>query len=314
MYRAGEPAAMSHAALRDAMRGVAFTLPTPFTEDARTVAHGRLADNVASLSERGGELFVPNGNTGEYYSLSHEERIAVVETTVEAAGPDDTVVAGAGGSTKTATALLEAYEEAGADGAMVMYPSHTYVHVDGLVDYYERLAEATDLPLVLYKRGDEVDRGVLDALSDLDSYVACKWAVDDVEGFAATVEYVDGDLVWLDGIAERFAPAFALEGAEGITTGIGNFVPERSLALQEALEARDFERARAIRNELRPLEELRAEPGAGNHVDSGNNVPVVKHCMDRAGFYGGPVREPLVALAEEDAARADELYDRVAGD
>jgi len=305
----------THADVREALRGVAVTTPAPFTEDAVEVAHGRLADNVATLSDRGIDLFVPNGNTGEYYSLGHDERVAVVETVVEAAAPDDTVIAGAGGSTKTALDLLGAYEAAGADAAMVMYPSHTYVHVDGLVDYYERLADGTDLPLVLYKRGPEVDRGVLDAVSRLDGYVACKWATGEVEPFAASVVHAEGELVWLVGVAERFAPAYTLEGAEGLTYGIGNFLPERSLALYDALAAGDWGRAREIRDELRPLEELRDEPGVGNHVDAGNNVPVVKHCMDRApGLYGGPVREPLVSLRGADAARADELYDRIAGD
>ncbi|MFB6218762.1 MAG: dihydrodipicolinate synthase family protein, partial [Halobacteriaceae archaeon] len=184
-----------------------------------------------------------------------------------------------------------------------MYPSHTYVHVDGLVDYYERLAGATDLPLVLYKRGDEADREVLDALSKHDDYVACKWAVDDVEGFASTAAYVDGDLVWLDGIAERFAPAFALEGAEGITTGIGNFVPELSLELMDAIREADWEQARELRELARRFQEIRGQ------VEGSTSVGVVKHGMDIAGYYGGPVRPPLKPMAEQYREQVEDAYD-----
>ena len=46
-------------------------------------------------------------------------------------------------------------------------------------------------------------------------------------------------------------------------------------------------------------------------LSAANNVPVVKHCMEVAGLYGGPVREPLVELSEEDADRAESRLETV---
>lgn len=299
-------------ALSESLRTVAFTLPTPFTADGAEVDTDGLAGNVDALSAAGASLFVPCGNTGEYYSLTDDERVAVTATTVDAAPADATVVAGAGGGTKEVIALADRYAEAGADAVMVMTPSHTYLHERGIVEYYRAIADRVDLPVVLYKRSHVVGDDLLAEVTPHENVVAVKYAVNDVSAFASAA--VDDDVVWINGIAERFAPAYALEGAAGFTTGIGNALPDVSLALADALAAGDYERARDVRDLLAPLEVLRAESGADNDIPAANNVPVVKYCMELAGLTGGPVREPLVGLDESDRDRAREHYERAGQD
>lgn len=294
---------MTYDALREKLRTVAFTTTTPFTDDGSQVRYDAIESNVQTLYDAGARVFIPCGNTGEYYSLSTSERVEVVEATVDALPADATVIGGAGGSTKTAVDLLEAYEATGADAGMIMYPRHTYLHEEGLIDYYETLASATGLGIVVYKRGPLLTERVLSSVASLDSVVAVKYAINDVKTFSALVEDVPGDVVWLNGVAERFAPAYALEGAEGFTTGIGNFVPHPVLALDQALSAEDWQRAGRIRTVLRPLEDLREEDGGGTPFGSAKNVPSVKAGLDRQGLYGGPVREPLVALSADDRDR-----------
>lgn len=302
---------MAYESLKSDLRGVAFTNPTPFSEDGADVLHDELGDQVASLRAAGAGLVIPCGNTGEYYSLSNDERAAVVETAVDAMGGEGSVVAGLGGSLPTARSLLSRYEDAGADAVMVMHPVHTYIHRDGLRRYYGELIDATDLGVVLYKRGNELDDDLIADLAEAKNVVAVKYAVNDVKAFSKAVETTEDDVVWSNGIAERFAPAFAVEGAEGFTTGIGNFAPEPALALMDALREGDYERAREIRERSRPYEDLREEPGAGNRLSAANNVPAVKFGMELAGHYGGPVRPPLVDLSDEDEERAREYYDHL---
>ena len=302
---------MTHDELRESLRDVAFTTPTPFGDDRDRVDHGKIADNVRTLYDAGARVFVPCGNTGEYYSLSQEERVEVVRSTVDALPDDATVVGGAGGSTKNAVELLEAYEAAGADAAMVMYPRHTYVHGRGLIDYYRTLVDATDLGVVLYKRGPLLSETALEELSTLDSVVAVKYAVNDVKEFSRLVDTVSGDVEWLNGVAERYALSYAVEGADGFTTGVGNFLPEAALALSRALADDDWERAREIRDALRPYEDFREEAGGGPAFGSAKNVPVVKYGMDLRGMHGGGVREPLVDLSAEDRNRVEEYLEAV---
>ena len=299
--------------LRSAFETVAFTTATPFTDGMTSLDHAGLRENLSHIYDAGGRLFVPCGNTGEYYSLTDEERIAVVETHVDATGPEATVVGGAAGNVPEVTRLASAYEDAGADAVMVMHPDHTYAHEEGLKSYYHRICDATDIGVVIYKRGPAVTRDVLLEMSERESVVAVKFAVDDVKEFAQTVEDADGDVTWVNGIAERYAVSFAIEGATGYTTGVGNFLPRATLALAEAIENEQWERARTIQRSLRPLEDLRDEPGDGSTLESGNNVPVVKQGLELADLTGGPVRDPLVELSASDRERLEEHYRRVAG-
>jgi 4-hydroxy-tetrahydrodipicolinate synthase len=312
MERGSQVGIMAHEDLKAALRGVAFTTPTPFTGDAQDVACEHLRSHARWLEDAGARGVVPCGNTGEYYSLTDTERTTVVAETVDAREDDATVIAGVGGSLHQARALADAYAEAGADGVMVMDPDHTYVHAEGLYDYYEGIASATDLGVVLYKRSDLLSRDLITRLAEVENVVGLKFAVNDVDAFSAVAGRVGDDLVLTTGIAERFAPAFALEGAEGFTSGIGGFAPGASLALMDALRAEDWARARRIRDRIRPYEDLREEPGANNAHPAANNVPAVKYGLELAGHYGGPVRPPLVGLAEEDRRRAEEYYHELA--
>lgn len=302
---------MSYERLKQHLRGVSFTTAAPFSEDGNDVLYEEAARNSEAVLEAGGQSFIPCGNTGEYYSLSDEERLGLVESTLDVIGDDGVVVPGIGGSTKEAIEQMQAYEEAGADGVMVHDPDHTYVHSRGIVEYYKRLANATDLGVVMYKRGPELSLSAISELSTIDNVVGLKFAVNDVNAFSRAVRAVPGDIVFSTGIAERFAPAFALEGAEGFTTGIGSFAPEICLVLQNALEQEHWERALEIRDLIRPYEDLREESGPDNDFEAANNVPAIKYGLELAGLYGGPVREPLVELTEEDKQRAETYYERL---
>ena len=108
-------------------------------------------------------------------------------------------------------------------------------------------------------------------------------------------------VVWICGTAERWAPFFFQAGAEGFSSGMGNFIPGKSLAMRDALKAKNYDRAMEIREIFVAFEELRARHQAAN------NVPAVKYAMDQATLYGGPVRPPISDLTPEDALTADEL-------
>lgn len=301
---------MGYETIREDLRGVAFTTVTPFADGGDRIDREAIDENIRTLAGADAELFIPCGNTGEYYSLTDDERIAVVSETVDAAPDEAAVVAGAGGATTEAIELISAYEDTGADAVMVMYPRHTYVHEEGLIDYYRQIAESTDLGIVVYKRGPLLSERVLEAVAGIENVVAVKYAVNDVTEFSRLAATIT-DVVWLNGVAERYGPAYALEGAEGLTTGIGNFIPGPVLALFDAIEEGDWDRARDIRDLLRPFEDLRAEAGGGPAFGAAKNVPVVKYGMDLQNLEGGSVREPLVELAEEDRERVEAYLERV---
>lgn len=304
---------MSYEWLKQHLRDVSFTTVSPFSEDRDEVLYKEAARHTEAVLEAGGKSLIPCGNTGEYYSLTDEERLRLVETTVDVVGDAGVVIAGVGGSTKEVIAQTRAYEDIGADGVMIHDPDHTYIHRDGVKRYYRQIAEATDLGVVMYKRGPEPSLPVISDLSTMDNIVGLKYAVNDIVGFSKAVRDVPGDIVFSTGIAERFAPAFKLEGAEGFTTGIGSFAPRVPLALHAALERGDWERALRIRDLARPYEDFREESGVGNSQAGANNVPAIKFGLELAGLYGGPVREPLVELTAVQRDRLQGYYEEMTG-
>jgi 4-hydroxy-tetrahydrodipicolinate synthase len=304
---------MSHEQLKQHLRAVSFTTTAPFSEDGEDVRYDEAARITKAILEAGGRSFIPCGNTGEFYSLTDAERLGLVETSVDVVGEDGVVIAGVAGSTQEVIAQAREYETLGADAVMVHDPDHTYIHQEGLKEYYRRLADATDLGVVMYKRGPELSIPVISELSTIDNVVGLKYAVNDVAAFSKTVREVPGDIVFSTGNAERFAPAYALEGAKGFTTGIGAVAPKVPLALQQALEEEDWERALAIRDLVRPYEDLREETGPNNSLSAANNVPAIKYGLDLAGLYGGPVREPIVELSAKDKERVEEYYEELVG-
>lgn len=303
---------MHRSALADSLCEVAAGLLTPLDEqNTDDIRYDELASTTEWLHANGINLFLACANISEYHSLTHKERVESVRVVCDALGDDATVLGGAGGSTKSAIDLAQAHVDNGADGIMVMPPDHTFKHEAGVVRYYHRIADAVDVGVVPYIRGMEATVRMLDWITDHENVTGIKWAVPDIELFAECVEQADEDMVWICGMAEPPAPAYYLEGADGFSAGVTNFEPRLGLELFDALEAGNYERAKRLRNLSQPLMNLRAESGEDNVYASANSVPVLKRCLDLAGRYAGPVREPLVELSEADRERVDDRYEEL---
>jgi len=299
--------------MMDELADVAAGVLTTFDPGTGAVRHEEMAENARWLYEEGLRVFLACANISEYHSLTHEERVETAATVVDAVPEDGTVLAGAGGAIPSAVDLAGAHEENGADGIMVMPPDHIFKHEEGLIEYYHRLADAVDIPLVLYNRGFEMPIDLLDRVTAHENIPAVKWAIHDVELFAKATSGIDG-VTWICGMAEPPAPAYYLEGAAGFSAGVTNFEPRLGLALFEALEDGDWDRARALRDAAQPLMDLRSEPGSQNSYPGGNSVQVVKRGLESAGQHGGGVREPLVELPTDERERVDRLYARLQDD
>ena len=299
---------MAHEAVKEALRGVAAGLLSPFDEDLE-LDHDALAENARVLYDRGIRVFLATANISEYHSLSPAERVAHAETSVEALPDDATVLAGVGGSTAAAVDLVEQYDAIGVDAMMVMPPDHTYSHERGLLTYYEKLAAASEKPLAPYVKNYEPSVDFLRRLTELDGVAAIKYALEDAHLLSRGVDAGADDVVWVDGLAEPFAPEFYLAGAEGFSAGVSNFEPAVGLTMFDALEAGDYERAAELRDITLPYMEFRGTTGENNTFPAANSVPAVKKGLELAGLNGGRVREPIVGLSADDERRAERLYD-----
>ncbi|MDY6779329.1 MAG: 4-hydroxy-tetrahydrodipicolinate synthase, partial [Halobacteria archaeon] len=128
--------------------GVYPAVVTPFDSDGE-VDYDSFGEIIRRLEDAGVDGIVPCGSTGESATLTHAEHKEVVEFAVEEAKTP--VIAGTGSnSTHEALELTKHADEAGADAALLISPYYNIPNEEGLVEHYETVADAVDIPLVLY--------------------------------------------------------------------------------------------------------------------------------------------------------------------
>ena len=283
---------------RSALADVVAIPVTPFAEDGSVdqEAHRAL---LRRLLEGGVRILTPNGNTGEFYALTPEERRLVTELTVEEAGDHATILVGVGHDVPTAVASARHARELGAQMVMVHQPVHPYVSQAGWVDYHRAIAEAVpELGVVPYIRNGQLSGFRLGELGHAcPNVIGVKYAVPDAAKFAAFARDAGLDrFVWVAGLAEPYAPSYFSAGATGFTSGLVNVAPSVSLNMLEALRSGDYPAAMKVWEQIRRFEELRAANG------SANNVTVVKEALASLGLCRRDVRPPSRTLPEDERA------------
>ncbi|WP_030347007.1 dihydrodipicolinate synthase family protein [Streptomyces sp. NRRL S-1022] len=283
---------------RAALADVVAIPVTPFAEDGSVDrdAHRALLRRVL---DGGITTLTPNGNTGEFYALTPEERRLVTELAADEAGDRATLLVGVGHDLPTAIASARHARDLGAAMVMVHQPVHPYVSAAGWVDYHRAIAEAVPgLGVVPYLRNAQLPGARLAELADhCPNVIGVKYAVPDAARFAAFAR--DAGLerfVWVAGLAEPYAPSYFSAGATGFTSGLVNVAPAVSLNMIEALRAGDYPAAMKVWEQIRRFEDLRAAHG------NANNVTVVKEALAALGLCRRDVRPPSRPLPEDERA------------
>ncbi|MGW7820686.1 dihydrodipicolinate synthase family protein [Streptomyces puniciscabiei] len=283
---------------RAALADVVAIPVTPFAADGSVdpATHRAL---LRRLLDGGIRTLTPNGNTGEFYALTPEERRLVTESTIEEAGDRAAVLVGVGHDLPTAIASARHARDLGAGMVMVHQPVHPYVSAAGWVDYHRAIAESVpELGVVPYIRNDRLTGARLAELADhCPNVIGVKYAVPDAARFAAFARDAGLDrFVWVAGLAEPYAPSYFSAGATGFTSGLVNVAPAVSLNMMQALRSGDYPAAMKVWEQIRRFEELRAAHG------SANNVTVVKEALAALGLCRRDVRPPSRPLPEDDRA------------
>jgi len=233
--------------------------------------------------------------TGEFFSLGIEEYAACVRVAVEEAAGRIPVVAGVGYGTALATRFAQEAAAAGADGLLVMPPYLVEGSQAGLREHYRRVADATDLEVIIYQRdnavfttetvvelaGHERIVGFKDGRGDLDLMRRIVGAVRERHGAGA--------LLYFNGMptAEMTAQAYRAVGVPGYSSAVFSFAPDLAMGFYDAYRAGDEATVdRLLDGFWRPYVELRQK-------GTGYAVSLVKAGVRLEGTEVGPVRPPL---------------------
>jgi dihydrodipicolinate synthase/N-acetylneuraminate lyase len=287
------------------MKGVYAAIVTHFDGDLN-VDHEAVASEVSRLVAEGIHGIVPNGTVGEGGSLTREERRAVIETAVAAAGGRASVCAGVSAATaeQAATYARDA-KAAGADSAMSLPPLLYRADRRELVEFFSAVAAAGELPLMVYNNpeasGNDLDPGTLAYLArEVSSIVAFKETSGDARRIAELVNLrpqtdvmVGGDDWALEGFSA---------GAAGWVSGVADVLPAQCVRLWELCGAGELAAARELYAELLPLGRLDMTPKL---------VQYFKAALDELGLGGGPCRPPRLPLTDGELATLREALGHV---
>lgn len=283
--------------VKAALTGISGVHATPYDADGNP-HWPTMARIVRTIAEAGIHNIVAAGNTGEFYPMTPAEIARTHAVAAEAAAGKAMVTAGIGRSLKEAIETGRAAAAAGCNAVMVHHPLDPFAAPQSQADYILAIAEALTVPVVAYIRSDSMGVADLSRVATHPNVAGVKFASANLMLFADCVRATAGtSAVWICGLAEGWAAPFYALGGRGFTSGLVNVVPERSLAIWQALEAGDFATARAGVTAIAGFEHMRTKYG------NGANVTVVKEAMALMGLPMGPVRLPgLPALNPQEKA------------
>lgn len=272
--------------------GASVALITPFTRDDRVDVKG-LKANISHVIEGGVSSIVPCGTTGESATLSFEEHKEVIQVAVEHSTVP--VIAGTGSNnTKEAVELTSFAADVGAHAALVITPYYNKPNPKGIIEHYETIMDACDIPIVLYniksRTGLNIPPELMAELASYPAIIGVKEASGDLNQISRIIEMTqDEDFFVISGDDAMTLPIMALGGI-GVISVVANIAPSMVSALTQSMLKGDYAEARRLHYTLAPL--VRAM-----FLET-NPIPVKKAC-ELMGLAAGHLRLPLAELSPE---------------
>ena len=261
---------------------------SPFTEDGSLDIDG--AQTLAKwLVEQGNEGLVIAGTTGESPTLTHEEQINLIDAVVESV--DVPVIAGAGSNdTKAAVELTERCTEVGASGILTVTPYYNRPSQLGLLAHFSAVAQATDLPVMLYdipiRSGRKIDTSTILQLADeVENIVALKDAAGDVAETARLIAAAPEGFEVYSGEDSLTLPLLSV-GAVGTVSVASHWCTPETSELMKAFFGGDFVRASEINRRLLPSYDFESGDLTPNPIPT-------KAMMKILDLPGGDCRLPM---------------------
>ena len=272
------------------LAGIFPPIATPF-DDRDVVNPAAIRTNVARWLDAGVRGIVALGSNGEAPLLDEDEADAVIAAARESVPPDRILIAGTGRESTRAT--IDASRRAaalGADAVLVRTPSYfkSRMTPDAFVAHYTALADAVDVPILLYNypavTGLTLTAETVARLSAHPHIVGIKETSTDAAQLAAYVDASRGEqFTVLAGSAPAFYAGLCV-GASGAILAAACVAPRACVALLDAFQRGAYSEARELQRRLVPI---------AHAVTTGFGVPGLKAALDRTGFIGGSPRAPL---------------------
>ena len=276
---------------------VVTAMVTPFREDHAVDLDG--AQALASwLIDNGSDAIVVAGSTGESPTLTHREKAELFREVGDAIRGRGKLICGVGTySTAETLELTQAAEDAAADGLLVVTPYYNKPPQRGLVAHFERVADATELPIIAYnipgRTATRIEHATLLELSERPNIVAVKDSTGDFKGISRLIaEAPEGFEVYSGDDWATFG--YVCLGAVGVISVAAHLVGPQIRQMIDLIETGDVPAGRKLHEALSPL---------FNALFVTSNPIPLKAALEMVGRPAGPPRLPLVPATNEERER-----------
>jgi 4-hydroxy-tetrahydrodipicolinate synthase len=260
-------------------------------------AEGRVKEDVLKklcdhLIDKGVHGLTPLGSTGEFAYLTWPQRKRIVEVVVETSNGRVPVIAGVA-HTSIQEAVRQAVEmkRIGADGILAIMDTYFPVPANGVVSYFQRIAEAVDLPIVLYTNpsfsGTNLTPDVLETLASVPNIQYLKDASANTGNLLTLMNRLEGKLKIFSASA-HIPLTVMMFGGVGWMAGPSCVVPAESVKLYELARDQRWEEARILQKQLWNINRIFQKYAL---------APCIKACLELQGFPVGSPIPPLQPLS-----------------
>jgi len=289
-----------------AFEGVMPALITPFTDDGSAVDTAALSELVERCITAGVSGLVATGSTGEFTTLSHDERRQTTEMVVAAAAGRVPTVAGTGAlSTRETIELSVHAEEVGAAAVMIVPPFYTPLPWDELLAHFAAVADQISIPIMYYNLPSATGVTLNSArLAELKRVGVTSFKDTGGDAIAAAAYFQsDEDLPVLLNGYDTLTFASLAAGVRGVVWGAASFIPGPCVELHRLLiEKHDLVAARSLWGRLWPICAF---------LESVDYAAGVKAACRHVGLSTGPVRPPAIDLPPDRRVELGRLIDRI---
>ncbi|EMV4674563.1 4-hydroxy-tetrahydrodipicolinate synthase [Listeria monocytogenes] len=260
---------------------------------------------VNHLIKNGSDGLVIAGTTGESPTLSHDEKIKLFRQVIETNDGRAKLIAGTG-SNNTAETIAFTKEVAtlgGMDAVLIVAPYYNKPNQDGLYAHFAAVAEASDLPVVIYnipgRSVVNIEPETIIRLAKLPNIVGVKESSGNLDNISKIIAETSDDFQVYSGDDSLTLPILAV-GGNGVISVASHIVGNEMQEMIQAFERGEVQKAAQIHRELLPLM---------NGLFSVPNPAPTKYLLNQQGISVGPVRLPLVDLNAEQGTKLQAILE-----
>ena len=285
---------------REIFRGVATALITPFKDDK--IDYAALEGLIERQIAAGIDALVIGGTTAEAATLSDVERYELFKASRDMVGGRCRVIYGTGtNDTRVAVRHTEFASMLGCDGVLVVTPYYNKGTDEGVVRHYERIAGASDVPVLLYnvpsRTGVNLSIDTLKRLSENERIVGIKEASDSLERYVA-ISRIEG-LALYSGNDSQIYPVLSLGGLGAISV-VSNLYPEETMEICKQYFSNNRDNSLVLQHRLLPvISALFLE----------TNPAPVKYALAKRGLCTDEMRLPMYPPSEVTKRKIDAILD-----